>query len=123
MDILIHSLLDKVRKFNTSLHIRYYMQQRPTGNPGEPVGQHDEPSAEGSKSMTSYVIIRREYSYLEPLIRSMFEDAPDVNVLIDRRSEDRHERQISPGESTHQSAVLDRRASTPMLDILINVEA
>jgi hypothetical protein len=71
--------------------------------------------------MTSYVIIRREYSYLEPLIRSMFEDASDVNVFIDRRSEDRREPPTPPVEGERRSPT-DRRASTPMLDILINVE-
>lgn len=71
--------------------------------------------------MTSYVIIRREYSYLEPLIRSMFEEAEDVRVLIDRRSEERRE-PPAPPEGERRSAN-DRRASTPMLDILINVES
>ena len=123
MDILIQSLLDKVRKFNASLHIRYYSQMQAPGEPkafgGQNNGSH---AAEGSKPMTSYVIIRREYSYLEPLIRSMFEDAPDVNVFIDRRSEDRREPPATLAEGERRSPT-DRRASTPMLDILINVES
>jgi hypothetical protein len=72
--------------------------------------------------MTSYVIIRREYSYLEPLIRSMFEEAADVRVLIDRRSEERGDPPTSPAGGKRRSST-DRRASTPMLDILINVES
>ena len=72
--------------------------------------------------MTSYVIIRREYSYLEPLIRSVFEDAEDVKVLIDRRSEERRDPPATPAEGERCRAP-DRRASTPMLDILINVES
>ncbi|RPI06925.1 MAG: hypothetical protein EHM71_11405 [Zetaproteobacteria bacterium] len=72
--------------------------------------------------MTSYVIIRREYSYLEPLIRSIFEEAEDVRVLIDRRSsEERRDAQPSSAGSERPSTP-DRRASAPMLDILINVE-
>lgn len=72
--------------------------------------------------MTSYVIIRREYSYLEPMIRSMFEEAEDVKVLIDRRTEDRRDAPSPPEEGDRRGAV-ERRASTPMLDILINVES
>jgi hypothetical protein len=72
--------------------------------------------------MTSYVIIRREYSYLEPLIRSMFQEAADVKVLIDRRSEEHRDPPTAPTEGERQNSS-DRRASTPMLDILINVES
>ena len=122
MDILIQSLLDKVRKFNASLHIRYYSQMHAPDASKALDGQHEESHAgEGSKPMTSYVIIRREYSYLEPLIRSMFEDALDVDVFIDRRSEDR--REPLPLTEGERRSPTDRRTSTPMLDILINVES
>ena len=121
MDILIQSLLDKVRKFNTSLHIRYYAHPR---TPGESTPSDRQrvgsSSPEGSKAMTSYVIIRREYSYLEPLIRSIFEDAEDVKVMIDRRVDDR--REASPPEEGDRRNPANRRSSTPMLDILINVQ-
>ena len=70
--------------------------------------------------MNSYVIIRREYSYLEPVIRSMFEDAKDVTIFIDRRSEERKPADMKLRE--HQIAT-DRRHSAPMLDILINMES
>jgi hypothetical protein len=123
MDILIQSLLDKVREFNTSLHIRYYSQMHASAESKVTEEQRVQSlSAEGSKPMTSYVIIRREYSYLEPLIRSMFEDAPDVKVFIDRRSEDRREPPTPLTDGERRSST-DRRASTPMLDILINVES
>lgn len=123
MDILIQSLLDKVRKFNASLHIRYYARPQAPGESSAPVGRQGEPhSSEGAKAMTSYVIIRREYSYLEPLIRSIFADASDVTVLIDRRSADRREPSTLPVEGIPQGTT-ERRASHPMLDILINVES
>lgn len=72
--------------------------------------------------MNSYVIIRREYSYLEPLVRSVFADADDVTVLIDRRAKDR---QMIPSLSEDMAIRNggDRRLSAPMLDILINVQA
>ncbi len=123
MDILIQSLLDKVRKFNTSLHIRYYAQPQALGASNVSVGTQEQPhSSEGAKGMTSYVIIRREYSYLEPLVRSLFADASDVTVLIDRRSADRRAPGTTPAESGRPVAA-ERRASNPMLDILIDVES
>ena len=122
MDILVHSLLNRVQKFNTSLHIRYYAHAHPPGeftaSDGQQIASY---SAEGSKAMTSYVIIRREYSYLEPLIRSIFEDAKDVKVLIDRRVHDRREE--DPSEEGDRRRPDNRRSSTPMLDILITVES
>jgi hypothetical protein len=120
MDILIQPLLDKARKFNASLHIRYYAKLQA---PGESTALDDRQmpshSCGGSKPMTSYVIIRREFSYLEPLIRSMFEEAADVTVFIDRRSEDR--RDGNAPEKGDRRSPTDRRCAKPMLDILINV--
>jgi hypothetical protein len=110
MEILILSLLDKVRRLNPSLHIRYFASIRP------PKANTDK----GQTLMNSYVIIRREYSYLEPLVRSMFENAEDVTVLIDRRSEDRSGTPPS-GIATERTDAIERRSSKPMLDILINV--
>jgi hypothetical protein len=72
--------------------------------------------------MTSYVIIHRQYSYLEPVIRSMFEDAHDVKVIIDRRSEGPRET-TGPVTEEERRTAEERRAFCPMLDILINVES
>jgi hypothetical protein len=70
--------------------------------------------------MTSLVIIQKEYSYLEPLVRSIFEEAEDVTILIDRRGgESRTAPTISPGADRRVAS--ERRSSAPMLDILINV--
>ena len=70
--------------------------------------------------MTSLVIIKKEYSYLEPLVRSIFEEAADVTILIDRRSgENRTSSTFSP--ESERRVASERRSSTPMLDILINV--
>lgn len=71
--------------------------------------------------MNSYVIIRREYSYLEPLVRSLFDDADDVTILIDRRAGE-GEGSGPPAEGERRVAV-DRRSSSPMLDILINMQS
>ena len=122
MDILIHSLLDKARTLNASLHIRYYAHAHPFGTPpGSPPQSIQSIAPEGTTAMTSYVIIRREFSYLEPLIRSLFGEAEDVKVLIDRRVEDRRE-DAAPEEGDRRGAS-NRRDSKPMLDILISVDS
>jgi len=123
MDILIQSLLDKVRKFNVSMHIRY--STRCSGDLLSAAPQPQRASldaAGGQLGMTSYVIIHREYSYLEPMIRSLFQEAEDVKVLIDRRSEERPA-DAEPTRGLEYRKPMDRRGSTPMLDILINVES
>lgn len=107
MEILIHPLLVKARQLKASLHIRYSALTQP------PRADTDE----GQTHMNSYVIIRREYSYLEPLVRSMFEDAEDVTVLIDRRSEDRST--TTTLDTT--TAFPERRSAKPMLEVVINV--
>jgi len=123
MDILIQSLLDKVRKFNVSMHIRYSTRSTSDGTSADPQPQSASSDAAGGQvGMTSYVIIHREYSYLEPLVRSIFEEAEDVKVLIDRRSEERPEHAPPPKHFERLNST-DRRASAPMLDILINVES
>ena len=70
--------------------------------------------------MTSLVIIQKEYSYLEPLVRSIFEEAEDVTILIDRRGGASQTTSALPSESERRVAS-ERRSSAPMLDILINV--
>jgi hypothetical protein len=70
--------------------------------------------------MTSLVIIQKEYSYLEPLVRSIFEEAQDVTILIDRRSGESRDTETAVGDAERR-APSERRSSTPMLDILINV--
>jgi hypothetical protein len=121
MDILIQPLLHRARALNASVHIRYSARSQPLGESTDSFSSHSlaEPR-EGSAGMTSYVIIRRQYSYLEPVIRSMFEDAQDVMVFIDRRSEEGGGTSEVPGDGERRT-VLERRSSTPMLDILINV--
>lgn len=70
--------------------------------------------------MTSFVIIQKEYCYLEPLVRSIFEEAEDVTILIDRRGGESQTASALSPESERRVAS-ERRSSTPMLDILINV--
>jgi hypothetical protein len=71
---------------------------------------------------TSYVIIHKHYMYLEAVVRSMFEEAEDVKVIVDRRF---HERRSGPASLriTNRRQQQDRRQAAPMLDILINVDS
>ena len=68
--------------------------------------------------MTSYVILRKPYTYLEPVVRAMFAEAEDVVILVDRRWHERRQGPANGGTEDRRSAG-DRRLSTPMLDILI----
>jgi hypothetical protein len=118
MDILIQSLLHKARSLGTSLHIRYSAKVPTSGTPNE--AEENRPSSPTGGTMTSLVIIQKEYSYLEPLVRSIFEEAQDVTILIDRRGgENRTASPLSP--ESERRVASERRSSAPMLDILINV--
>jgi hypothetical protein len=118
MDILIQSLLHKARDLGTSLHIRYSARGTPPGKRNAAEQNHSFSSAGGA--MTSLVIIQKEYSYLEPLVRSIFEEAQDVTILIDRRSGESRGTETA-AEGAERRAASERRSSAPMLDILINV--
>jgi len=71
--------------------------------------------------MTSLVIIQKDYSYLEPLVRSMFEEAEDVTILIDRRGAEKNQTDSALSPESERRVASERRSSAPMLDILINV--
>ena len=120
MEILIQSFLGAAKRLNSSIHVRYWEgAQQPASYPG--IGKEDVLAEQEEDSRdASYVVIQRPYSYLEPIVRSMFEGAKDILIFVDRRL---HERRRAPVEGTanRRNPARDRRASTPMLDILINV--
>ena len=121
MDILIQSFLGIADRLNSSIHIRYWERKgRPMASTGN--GKEIEGAAQetGNGKKTSYVIIRQPYSYLEPVVHSMFEGAEDMRVIVDRRF---HERRQAVAQSVpnRRNSRTDRRMSSPMLDILINV--
>ena len=126
MDILIQSVLEKARHFGSSIHLRYseakphYSEKSGNGGIGKETGVSGQESGAGER--TSYVILRKEYTYLEPVVRSMFEEAMDVRVIVDRRWHERR-RTSDPVPAGNRRTVKDRRMAAPMLDILINVEA
>jgi len=116
MEILVQSVLAQARRLRLSLHLRYLDPlAAPTADHANFGGD-----AGAIRTMTSVVIIQRAYRYLEPIVRSMFTEAPDVEVLLDRRWHDRRN-PLTPFDGVERRARGDRRAATPMLDILIDV--
>jgi len=124
MEILIQSLLQNAKRFGPSFHIRYSERKgQPVENPGNG-GNGKEVEVAGKSgeiSKTSYVIIHKPYTYLEPVVRSMFEEAEDVKVIVDRRFHERRGESAS-SKMANRRKRRDRREAVPMLDILINVE-
>jgi len=119
MDILVQSVLTQARRLRLSLHFRYLHRQPNPESGGVP--EHEAPEARAIDPATSVVIIRRAYRYLEPIVRGMFKEATDVEVLLDRRWHDRRTEPASfPGPDRRMGP--DRRAAAPMLDILIDVQ-
>ncbi len=122
MEIVIQSALEKNKPSDLAVHVRYWhWKGKSRGYSID--GENSKADQEGSNhsKIKSYVIIRRQYSYLEPMIRAMFSDAEDVIVMVDRRLTDRSE--IAEGNLTEYGPGLtDRRRSSPMLDILIKIE-
>ncbi len=118
MEILIQSVLQEARRLRLKLHLRYLHAEQTAGPAAGALGRrmHLQP---GSPSAMSYVIISRSYQYLEPVVRQLFRQAPDVQVLVDRRWHTR--RMVHRAAAAERRSRADRRVSAPMLDILIDV--
>ncbi len=122
MDILVQSFLEKARGLNAAIHIRYWEKKRCGASSSSAEDMQGIRRQGGTDRMGSCVIIHKSYRHLEPVVREIFEGAEDVRVVVDRRWHER--RQLGPGESRgNRRQFPDRRASAPMLDILINLES
>ncbi len=126
MDIFIQPVLEKMRRLGSSIHLQYLEVQsrHSVASRNGGIGMEGEvPGGEsGEGERMSYVVLRKDYAYLEPVVRSLFEEANDVRVLVDRRWHER--RQASEcAPVRNRRTVKDRRMAAPMLDILINVQA
>jgi hypothetical protein len=124
MDILIQSVIHNAKQSGPSIHIRYATKKElAVGVSGN--GQHcegNELSAQSPETrMISYVIIHRDHIYLEPIVRSMFEGAEDVKIILDRRLSERRQESV-PFEVTNRRTQHERRQTMPMLDILITAD-
>ncbi len=121
MEILIQPVLQQARRLRLSMHLRF-LRAQPSALEGRRArsGPAD-PNQEGAVGTMSYVIIHRPYEYLEPMIRQLFCHAPDVDVLVDRRRGERRNRIRPPWEGEERRMRGDRRAPSPMIDVLINI--
>jgi hypothetical protein len=121
MEIVVQSLLQEACRLNSSIHLRY--SAKPQDDLPKPDQTKDcevpQPSSANNKQ-TSCIVIRRDYAYLEPIVRSTFQDAADVQVIADRRIMERRKSAVGNTTSDRRTN-RDRRLSTPMMDILINI--
>ena len=124
MEIIIQSVLQNARRFGSSLYIRYcerkgqLVENSGSGGNGREV---EFAGKTGEIRKTSFVVIHKPYMYLEPVVRSMFEEAEDVKVIVDRRFHERRVESASSGTANRRKQS-DRRQAAPMLDILIHVD-
>ncbi len=121
MEILIQSALERKKSSDHSLHVRYWEWKRePPGESQTGEIHHEDGNGSTHSKITSYVIIHREYGYLEPIVRAMFSGAEDVKIVVDRRRSERSEMAGDPWTDNPRT-LFDRRRSSPMLDIVIKM--
>ena len=123
MEILVQSILRATNPTSLAFHLRYWDRRTclETWNLLHPEESPlaTETGVNGRKP--SLIILRKEYAYLEPIIRETFQDAHDVRVLVDRRCMGR--RKSSGGQVVDDRRTgNDRRVSCPMLDIHIRID-
>ena len=123
MEILIQSLVGIADQTASPIHVRYlHMKGESVEHPGSGADHlviHREGEGRKKKSL---VVIRQAYSFLQPTIASMFEGAEDVQVIIDRRFHDRRRESVQVADERRNRGT-DRRASSPVLEVLINIDA
>ena len=121
MEIVVQSLLWDACRLNSSIHVRYSAKAK-NCLPSPDHIKECKVSQQSSRNTkrTSYIVIQREYAYLEPVIRTTFQDAQDIQVFTDRRIMERRKSGDGPAASDRRT-VHDRRVSTPMVDIVINL--
>jgi hypothetical protein len=123
MEILIQSLVGITDQAESPIHVRYLHMR---GESVEPQGSGADhlkicQDRESGKKK-SLIVIRQAYAFLQPSIASMFEGADDVQVIVDRRFHERRRESLSVSDE-RRNRTTDRRTSSPMLDVLINIDA
>jgi hypothetical protein len=121
VEILIEPFLRRAQQRHLSLHLRFRQAPPPPANGVEGGSGLSRARARVSGGM-SCVIIYRPYEYLEPAVRELFRHAADVEVIVDRRWRDRRREPAGAYERERRLGD-DRRASVPMLDVLISLGA
>jgi hypothetical protein len=128
LEILVQSILRETNQLSSAIHIRYWDRKTSPdiSNPSHPMESAlaTETGTYGRKA--SYIILRKDYAYLKPIIQETFHEAEGVRVFIDRRSGERRKPQSGNGKgelAQERRAASDRRASSPILDIIIALDA
>lgn len=120
MEILIRPVLRQAQQLRLSLHLRFLHAPHAPADTEDPGAGPARARARIPSGM-SYVIIHRPYEYLEPTVRELFRQAADVEIIVDRRWRDRRTEPPVACEGPERRVRGDRRASLPMLDVLISV--
>ena len=66
-----------------------------------------------------YIIIRRPFAYLEQELRRTFGQKDNVEVIIDRRSEERGQPAADSHNGLHQDE--NRRMKSEMLEVVLSI--
>jgi hypothetical protein len=124
MEILLESFMENHELTKSPLHLRYHgMGVAPMDDWQETVKAHVPTMAENEKrNRRSIIVIRQPYAFMAPAILSMFEGAKDVRVIVDRRLHNRRQSLDASVPVNRRKETRDRRSSSPMLDIIINIE-
>jgi hypothetical protein len=124
MEIVPDSFLDFASPKSTRIQVRYFGKEGQRVNDGENSRETQlTPDEQGrNHKRASLVVIRQPYSFLASAVRSMFEGDDDVQVIIDRRKEDRRRRSV-PVVIDRRAETRDRRGSFPILDVVMDLDA
>jgi len=124
MEIVPDSFLEFASSRISHIHVSYLGKEGASGDNAGDAGEA-QPSADerhGNHKRMSLVVIRQPYSFLASAVRSMFEGDEDVQVIIDRRKEDRR-RESLPVVIERRIERIDRRNSFPILDVVMDLDA
>jgi hypothetical protein len=123
MEILIQSLVGIADRAESPIHVKYLHMRgesvEPQGSGADHMNIRQDRESAKKKSL---IVIRQTYAFLQPTIASMFEGVDDVQVIVDRRLHDRRRESVSVSDE-RRTRTKDRRASSPILDVLINIDA
>jgi hypothetical protein len=70
----------------------------------------------------SGIVIKKNFANMEPTIRHLFRDVPNVEVIVDRRWHERRGQQPQPlSDVPEKRQSSDRRSAVHMLEVLVNM--
>lgn len=118
MTMLIQSFVAAKNRLPTNFRIRYLAKRSVAENDQAFPGARAMDATEGGMS---YIIIHRSYSYIEEEIRRLFAHAQDVQVLVERRHEDRRRFDVPSDRERRKERGPRRQETTPMLEVVLSI--